>query len=917
MGDGINKGKRRFLLKGGVIVLGILLILSPLVLFILPRSEGPFLVYAETEPDMRVKIALEGYTSSVPVLSWAYEGNITRTPNNITMDKSDSKGSRHYATLGPFKEGDVIEFRVFAGNREILPPSRYPSATPSSPYWLWHVYSNRTYAQGWRGHRGAWENGNKTVFMTSAGTNTSRVWLTSTNGYLSEVFWPTVDIANIRFSKFYFLIDERLVPENESGSFNTSRDIYSPLAWTERKTYAVLSGQNKDISIQRTFLVDPDAESVLVKTEIRIPEEMYYNPAKTDADTDACSNPPTVFLLTDVQPDNSIYTTYSSINYSLLAPACFEFGSIGSGGGAGTGDSGKAICIASSIPPAYISTGYSSSSTAVEDIEGTGHVPGNRKGLLDFNFTMTTRGHAVLSTGFGFNRDSPCFNATSGCFEFITVYSFGNSSFNASYNAASSLGLVSALNITALENLNRGIDNDNDAKEGSRNSYDIRSINTISIHAFENRSRLFKQQWEEALRGIYIPSFLSGRERELYISSAITLLCAGDKTYRGAYIASPSVPWGHTKSAYEGRTGYHMVWPRDLYHIANALIDLGLVQKAEEVLEYMLNTLMTPEGTMFQNFWVNGTLNWVGLQMDQVSVPILLAWRLNRTAEYRDRLIKAALFIATRISAPSTQQERWEENSGLSPATLAYEIIALRIAARIASEAGDEENSTLFETKAALWNSSLEAWTLTSKGSPAPFSLSSLPLLNTTGWWKNGSYYERIEKFPGADPDDDDEIGIANSVGGKKAREVVDSSIVEVVRLGLRQSDDKNITNTLLALNITASCRTPVGTGYYRYNCDGYGESGRGRLWPLLTGERGMYCLIAGDTQGAHDAFSAICNFSNEGFFIPEQVWDDFEPLGTPGTGTGSATPLIWAHAEYITLAVSISRGYATDMPVL
>ena len=57
----------------------------------------------------------------------------------------------------------------------------------------------------------------------------------------------------------------------------------------------------------------------------------------------------------------------------------------------------------------------------------------------------------------------------------------------------------------------------------------------------------------------------------------------------------------------------------------------------------------------------------------------------------------------------------------------------------------------------------------------------------------------------------------------------------------------------------------------------------------------------------------AIANTANDGLMLPEQVWDDNPPSGTdgrlPGTGTGSATPLGWTHAQFIRLAWSIDAG--------
>jgi glucoamylase len=57
--------------------------------------------------------------------------------------------------------------------------------------------------------------------------------------------------------------------------------------------------------------------------------------------------------------------------------------------------------------------------------------------------------------------------------------------------------------------------------------------------------------------------------------------------------------------------------------------------------------------------------------------------------------------------------------------------------------------------------------------------------------------------------------------------------------------------------------------------------------------------------------------FANEGTLLPEQVWDDAsnEPNGFRiGSPTGSAVPLLWAHAEYVKLLRSIADGKCFDL---
>jgi glucoamylase len=125
---------------------------------------------------------------------------------------------------------------------------------------------------------------------------------------------------------------------------------------------------------------------------------------------------------------------------------------------------------------------------------------------------------------------------------------------------------------------------------------------------------------------------------------------------------------------------------------------------------------------------------------------------------------------------------------------------------------------------------------------------------------------------------------------------------------------------------------TQSGQVWRRFTFDGYGEqrdggdwdifptSARqtlGRAWPLLTGERGEYELIAG--QDARPRLRTIANTANDGLMLPEQVWDGRPPTGQAGyesgDGTRSATPLAWTHAQFVRLAWSIDAGRPVERP--
>jgi glucoamylase len=75
----------------------------------------------------------------------------------------------------------------------------------------------------------------------------------------------------------------------------------------------------------------------------------------------------------------------------------------------------------------------------------------------------------------------------------------------------------------------------------------------------------------------------------------------------------------------------------------------------------------------------------------------------------------------------------------------------------------------------------------------------------------------------------------------------------------------------------------------------------------------------AGARAAARGRLDAIAATANDGLMLPEQVWDENPPSGapgfTPGTGTGSATPLAWTHAQFVRLAWSIDAGHPVETP--
>ncbi len=400
------------------------------------------------------------------------------------------------------------------------------------------------------------------------------------------------------------------------------------------------------------------------------------------------------------------------------------------------------------------------------------------------------------------------------------------------------------------------------------------------------------------------------RHQRQFNMAAMVLHALEDKTFRGATIASPSIPWGGGPNANEPTvSGYHAVWSRDLYHVATALEAIGDRAGADRALDYLFARQQKPDGSFPQNSRVDGRPIGGGLQMDQVAFPIILALQLGRTdrATWLHHIKPAADYISHH--GPATNQDRWEEKSGYSPSTIAAQIAGLVCAAKIARIHNDRFSAAAYLEKADEWARNLGRWTATN-----------------TGPHGDGSYYLRISEND--DPNDGAKLEINSGGGTYDEREIVDAGFLELVRLGIRAGDDPLVLKSLAIVDKLAKVRTTGGAAWYRYNHDAYGEradgqpydgrTGQGRLWTFLTGERGQYELARGNRAGARKLLDALTQFSNDGLMIPEQVWDREQAPSRAfrfGKGTGSATPLAWSMAQFIRLAMNIKQGRNLETP--
>src|SRR5450756_1657675 len=357
-----------------------------------------------------------------------------------------------------------------------------------------------------------------------------------------------------------------------------------------------------------------------------------------------------------------------------------------------------------------------------------------------------------------------------------------------------------------------------------------------------NIRQAFERAWRSQLDMPQALSKVSGDDGMLARASLTVLRCLEDKSHAGAFIASPCAPWGETN--HDGNHVYNLVWPRDLCRMATAMLDAGDSAAALRAFRH-LQARQRPDGGWYQNWFLDGTPHWTSTELDQVALPILLAWRLGVANcldhdPYPVMVRPAAQFIIR--EGPLTQLDRWEDLGGLSPSTLAACIAALIVSAEFAHEAGEHVAANHLRAVADYWNGRVETWCSAAAGQ-----------------------YVRLAGYPDHRPTE-----------GAIAPE-----FLELVRYGLRRPKDERILRSLQGVDTSLKVSLPAGPSWRRYVGDRYGEyedgspwdgSGRGRPWPVLTGERARHFFSMG--LPAAELVRTLEGFADQGLMLPEQVWD-------------------------------------------
>jgi glucoamylase len=475
---------------------------------------------------------------------------------------------------------------------------------------------------------------------------------------------------------------------------------------------------------------------------------------------------------------------------------------------------------------------------------------------------------------------------------------------------------------------------------GSTQTNAITAANNTLGENISTQQTSYDNAWHSYTGGL---STQNGTADNQYYLSAMTLKTMQDKS-NGAMIAGIGTPWGPNEGDNDA-SGYHVVWSRDMYKFANALITAGDPASATKAVNWLFNIDMNQSTGRFpQNAYVNGTPNWNATQMDEQAMPIILAYRLGSSVynSFWSKIKLTANYIYS--NGPWTEQERWEENSGYSPSTIAAEIAGLVDAAQIALANNDTVDAANWLNAADYWQQNITGWTYTTQGCP-----------NLNSNCNSTSMYMRINTSgaqggappggwnPSAYPNPNISISIGNNGGNHRAIDIIDGGFLELVRMGVKRPNDPTIISSLSTYDGVIEQTIGSNAAWFRYNFDGYGEtnaggpynssSGRGRLWPIFEAERGNYQIALTGTGSAGAPYlTALKAFSTPQGFLSEQIFnpsitlpgDTDDPSGwtvttpassTPGAITGSMEPLNWAQGEYITLLADIAAGSVIDIP--
>ena len=704
--------------------------------------------------------------------------------------------------------------------------------------------------------------------LGTARNRTSKVWYTVANGVLSDVYYPTVDNTNVETLQY-------VVTDGSTFTDLQTRDMtYAVEAHRDSGGMActvTATARNGKYRIETDYVTDPGGNTVVMNVKFR---------------------PAIAGLRLYVRFDPTVNGN--------------------GGGGAGNGGADRATIDDSTGDPVLV---------AFDPVTATNAA----------NRDYAQPVYAAL--------DGPFSEATSG---FVGAASDGLVQLDAShaltttYDEAIGGNVVQTARVElkgdasgggkAILALGFGASQDEavDAAEGSLRIGFARA-QAAYVDGWRQYDRSLTKPRTERLPGIRRAD--QKRLEDEYYLSANVIKASEDKTFPGAIVASLASPWGQAVSAGDPANtyfgSYREVFARDLYESWTGLVTAGDLATARDATLFLFERQQLPDGSMPRNSLVNGKVapDSFGTQLDETAYPILMAYQLGLTdaSLYTDHIKPAANFVASR--GPAFGVERWEEQSGFSPSTIAAEIAGLVAAAEIARANGDTASAAVWLGVADSWQRQVKDWTVTTTGSHA------------------SRYFIRLSKT--GDPNAAISYNVGNGGPTLDQREVIDAGFLELARLGELPVGDPDIARSLQVVDATIKSTTARGPGWHRYNGDGYGDrasdgrpwapsgQGTGHLWPALSAERGEHEQASGNATGAASLLLGMNRFASGVGLIPEQNWElpDLppSPYGTDptlasigfenGGAAGSASPLTWSAASFVRLAGNLAAGRNIVLP--
>ena len=200
------------------------------------------------------------------------------------------------------------------------------------------------------------------------------------------------------------------------------------------------------------------------------------------------------------------------------------------------------------------------------------------------------------------------------------------------------------------------------------------------------------------------------------------LKASEDKTFPGAIVASLASPWGQAISAGDPANtyfgSYREVFARDLYEAWTGLLADGDLRpratrrcsSSTAAAARRVDAAQQPRQRQDRARLVRDAA-----RRGRVPDPDGGPARADRCASlYADHIKPAANFVVAH--GPAFGVERWEEQSGYSPSTIAAEIAGLVAAADLARANGDTASAAVWLGVADDWQRSIKGWTVTTNG---------------------------------------------------------------------------------------------------------------------------------------------------------------------------------------------------------